>query len=99
MTSRPVLTQAISITVLFGAGDVLAQQLVEKKSIKGHDFIRTGRMAFYGGGILFEPIHSYPQLKIVAQRYGVQWRRAGSGFSKPKSSSKTKTSKWLHVSQ
>jgi protein Mpv17 len=59
MASRPVLTQAISITVLFGAGDVLAQQLVEKKSIKGHDFIRTGRMAFYGGGISFELIHLF----------------------------------------
>lgn len=35
--------------VLFGAGDTLAQQVVEKKGIKNQEFGRTGRMALYGG--------------------------------------------------
>jgi hypothetical protein len=37
------------LEVLFGAGDTLAQQAVEKKGFKNHDLIRTGRMAAYGG--------------------------------------------------
>jgi protein Mpv17 len=36
--------------VLFGLGDVTAQQLVEKKGLEKHDLARTGRMALYGGG-------------------------------------------------
>lgn len=64
------LTSCISYTaVLFGAGDVIAQQAIEKKG-RNHDvrasllccrsrahtartplkFMRTGRLAFYGGG-------------------------------------------------
>lgn len=35
--------------VLFGTGDVLAQQAVEKKGSDKHDLARTGRMALYGG--------------------------------------------------
>ncbi|KAF2473531.1 sym-1 [Lindgomyces ingoldianus] len=42
---------AVSITVVFGTGDVLTEQPVEKKGIKGYDLPRTGRMAFYGGAI------------------------------------------------
>ncbi|KAI9656204.1 MAG: Protein required for ethanol metabolism [Bathelium mastoideum] len=37
--------------VLYATGDVLAQQAVEKRGSKNHDFARTGRMAFYGGAI------------------------------------------------
>jgi hypothetical protein len=36
--------------VLFATGDVLAQQVVEKRGIQKQDFARTGRMALYGGG-------------------------------------------------
>lgn len=50
LASRPLLTQAVTTAVLFGAGDVIAQQAVDKKGIEKHDVARTGRMALYGGG-------------------------------------------------
>ncbi|KAJ8069994.1 hypothetical protein OCU04_000398 [Sclerotinia nivalis] len=55
LAARPVLTQSITSAVLFATGDVLAQQLVEKKGINDHEIARTGRMALYGGAI-FGPI-------------------------------------------
>lgn len=36
---------------MFGTGDVLAQQLVDRKGLKDHSLARTGRMALYGGCI------------------------------------------------
>jgi protein Mpv17 len=36
--------------VLFGAGDVLAQQLVDRVGVENHNYARTARMALYGGG-------------------------------------------------
>jgi protein Mpv17 len=36
--------------VLFGCGDILAQQAVDRKGFDKHDMARTGRMALYGGG-------------------------------------------------
>ncbi|KAF8956425.1 hypothetical protein BDZ97DRAFT_1925524 [Flammula alnicola] len=50
---RPMLTQCITAAVLFGAGDVVAQQGIEGKG-KKHDFARTARLTFYGGA-LFGP--------------------------------------------
>jgi protein Mpv17 len=44
------LTQSITTAVLFATGDTMAQQLVEKKGLKNHDLMRSGRMALYGGG-------------------------------------------------
>ncbi|RAL62480.1 hypothetical protein DID88_005045 [Monilinia fructigena] len=55
LAARPVLTQSVTSAILFATGDVLAQQLVEKKGIKEHEIARTGRMALYGGAI-FGPI-------------------------------------------
>jgi len=52
---RPMATQCATATVLFGAGDVIAQQAIEKRGIKGHDYARTIRLSFYGGA-LFAPI-------------------------------------------
>jgi hypothetical protein len=49
LAARPVLTQSVTSAVLFATGDAMAQQLVEKKGIQGHELARTGRMAFYGG--------------------------------------------------
>ncbi|KAM0752217.1 integral membrane protein [Meredithblackwellia eburnea MCA 4105] len=46
---RPYATGSASAAFLFGAGDVLAQQAIEKK--EKHDFIRTARLALYGGCI------------------------------------------------
>lgn len=49
LARRPLLTQALTTAVLFGAGDGLAQQAVERKGIQKHDLMRTARMAAYGG--------------------------------------------------
>lgn len=35
--------------VLFGTGDVIAQQVVERQGLSKHDFARTARMGAYGG--------------------------------------------------
>ena len=37
---RPLITQCITAAVLFGAGDVIAQQGVERKGVNGHDVSR-----------------------------------------------------------
>jgi len=50
LAARPLLTQAVTTAILFGVGDVAAQQLVEKKGLDKHELMRTGRMALYGGG-------------------------------------------------
>ncbi|KIV94522.1 hypothetical protein PV10_02282 [Exophiala mesophila] len=51
LAQRPLLTQAVTTAILFGAGDTLAQQAVEKKGFRNHEVARTGRMALYGGCI------------------------------------------------
>ncbi|KAF9000092.1 hypothetical protein BDQ17DRAFT_1360096 [Cyathus striatus] len=50
---RPMASQCATAGFLFGAGDVVAQQLIEKRG-KEHDFLRTARLTFYGGA-LFGP--------------------------------------------
>ncbi|KAM0284248.1 hypothetical protein ACHAQH_002037 [Verticillium albo-atrum] len=55
LAARPLLTQSITTGVLFVTGDVVAQQAVEKKGVKGHDLARTGRMALYGSSV-FGPV-------------------------------------------
>ncbi|KAJ7735708.1 hypothetical protein B0H16DRAFT_1425907 [Mycena metata] len=50
---RPMLTQCVTAATLFGAGDIIAQQAVEKKG-KEHDWARTARLTFYGG-VVFGP--------------------------------------------
>jgi protein Mpv17 len=35
--------------VLFGMGDCIAQQGIQRKGLKNHDLAATGRMALYGG--------------------------------------------------
>src|SRR6202041_306741 len=37
LTRRPMIAQCGTAAVLFGAGDVIAQQAIEKKGLKGHD--------------------------------------------------------------
>ncbi|KAI9487328.1 MAG: sym-1 [Benjaminiella poitrasii] len=49
LTKRPILVQSISTAALFGAGDVIAQQLVERQGWKRHDYMRTLRMTTFGG--------------------------------------------------
>lgn len=55
LAARPLLTQSVTTAVLFATGDITAQQLVEKRGVKGHDFSRTGRMVLYGGCV-FGPV-------------------------------------------
>ncbi|RDB27213.1 Protein SYM1 [Hypsizygus marmoreus] len=50
---RPFLASCSTAAVLFGAGDVIAQQGVEKRG-RAHDFARTARLTFYGG-MMFGP--------------------------------------------
>ncbi|CAG2178237.1 unnamed protein product [Oppiella nova] len=68
LASRPVFTQAVSTAVLFATGDVLAQQVVEKRGFSEHTLERTGRMALYGGCV-FGPgatlWYQFLQRKIV----------------------------------
>lgn len=49
-----MVTQCLTAGTLFAAGDVIAQQLIEKKGNK-HDFSRTARLGFYGGA-MFGPL-------------------------------------------
>ncbi|KAL1857487.1 Protein required for ethanol metabolism [Diaporthe australafricana] len=51
LARRPLLTQVVTTAVLFGAGDVIAQQAVDKKGLQKHDLARTGRMVLYGGAV------------------------------------------------
>ncbi|TLS24025.1 hypothetical protein PpBr36_08390 [Pyricularia pennisetigena] len=53
LAARPLLTQSITTAVLFATGDITAQQLVEKRGLEKHDFVRTGRMFAYGGMGIF----------------------------------------------
>ncbi|KAK9898420.1 hypothetical protein P389DRAFT_193457 [Cystobasidium minutum MCA 4210] len=52
---RPKITGCLTAGVLFGAGDILAQQAVEKKGLKNHDVLRTARLAGYGS-LIFSPL-------------------------------------------
>ncbi|KAK6977918.1 hypothetical protein R3P38DRAFT_506549 [Favolaschia claudopus] len=51
---RPMLAQCGTAAVLFSAGDILAQQAIERRG-KQHDFARTARLTFYGG-VMFGPV-------------------------------------------
>jgi protein Mpv17 len=52
--------------VLFGSGDVLAQQAVDRRGLEKHDFARTGRMALYGGGMTTIPSDTLKLLSLIA---------------------------------
>ncbi|KAG6368490.1 hypothetical protein INS49_002699 [Diaporthe citri] len=51
LVKRPLLTQVVTTAILFGTGDVIAQQAVDKKGLEKHDLARTGRMVLYGGAV------------------------------------------------
>ncbi|KAJ6151710.1 hypothetical protein N7470_006838 [Penicillium chermesinum] len=55
LAKSPILTASVTSAVLFGSGDVLAQQAVDRRGLQKHDFARTGRMALYGGAV-FGPL-------------------------------------------
>ncbi|KAI8996219.1 hypothetical protein BD414DRAFT_512668 [Trametes punicea] len=74
---RPMVTQCTTAAVLFGSGDILAQQVFEKKG-KDHDFVRTARLAFYGGAIFGPVLTKWLQflerLKFSSPTKGVVYR-------------------------
>jgi len=49
-----MLAQCATGGFLFGAGDIIAQQFIEKQG-REHDFLRTARLTVYGG-TMFAPI-------------------------------------------
>ncbi|KAK5097757.1 Protein required for ethanol metabolism [Exophiala xenobiotica] len=70
LASRPLLTQAATTAVLFGAGDALAQHAVEKRGWTNHSLERTARMVGYGG-LVFGPAatkwYQFLSRKVVLQ--------------------------------
>lgn len=52
------MTAALSSSVLFGMGDCIAQQGIQRKGLKNHDLAATGRMALYGGCV-FGPVATF----------------------------------------
>ncbi|KAM6323555.1 mitochondrial inner membrane protein Mpv17 [Aegotheles albertisi] len=48
LARRPGAAQALTAGALMGAGDVIAQQLVERRGLCGHHGFRTARMAAIG---------------------------------------------------
>ncbi|CCG80652.1 Protein sym-1 [Taphrina deformans PYCC 5710] len=50
LARTPIATQLITTGILFGTGDVLAQQGVEQRGFN-HDLVRTSRMAFFGAAM------------------------------------------------
>ncbi|CAG8252511.1 unnamed protein product [Penicillium salamii] len=65
LAKRPILTASITSAVLFGSGDALAQQAVDRRGLAKHDFARTGRMALYGGGTFCKSPSNRPMLICV----------------------------------
>ncbi|KAI9316454.1 hypothetical protein BX666DRAFT_1859095 [Dichotomocladium elegans] len=49
LSRQPIFVQSVTTALLFGAGDVIAQQLVEQRGLDKHEGIRTLRMAAFGG--------------------------------------------------
>ncbi|KAJ7260580.1 hypothetical protein C8J57DRAFT_1514513 [Mycena rebaudengoi] len=58
---RPMIAQCSTAAFLFGAGDIIAQQAVERKG-KEHDFLRTARLSFYGGALFGPAMTKWYQL-------------------------------------
>ncbi|KAI9633587.1 uncharacterized protein MKK02DRAFT_38245 [Dioszegia hungarica] len=50
LARRPLAANVGTAAVLFATGDVIAQQLVEKRG-SNHDLARTGRIVLWGGGL------------------------------------------------
>jgi protein Mpv17 len=59
---RPMVAQCATSAVLFGAGDLIAQQAIEKRGFKAHDWARTARLTFYGGALFGPAMTKWYQL-------------------------------------
>ncbi|KAG1809132.1 uncharacterized protein BJ212DRAFT_1528717 [Suillus subaureus] len=79
---RPMLAQSATAAFLFGAGDVIAQQVIERQG-RNHDFMRTARLTFYGGAFFGPALTKWYQLlnrikfssptKAVIYRVWIVW--------------------------
>ncbi|KAG6333979.1 hypothetical protein ID866_5115, partial [Astraeus odoratus] len=58
---RPILAQSLTAAVLFGVGDIIAQQAIEQQG-KNHDVMRTARLTFYGGALFGPALTKWYQL-------------------------------------
>ncbi|KIK78188.1 hypothetical protein PAXRUDRAFT_339496 [Paxillus rubicundulus Ve08.2h10] len=74
---RPILAQSATAAFLFGAGDIIAQQAIERQG-KHHDFMRTARITFYGGAFFGPALTKWYQLlnriKFASPTRGVIYR-------------------------
>ncbi|KAF9236544.1 hypothetical protein BU15DRAFT_89078 [Melanogaster broomeanus] len=74
---RPVLVQSATAAFLFGAGDIIAQQAIERQG-KNHDLMRTARLTFYGGVFFGPALTKWYQLlnriKFASPTKGVIYR-------------------------
>ncbi|KAF8837526.1 hypothetical protein BDN67DRAFT_1013811 [Paxillus ammoniavirescens] len=74
---RPILAQSATAAFLFGAGDIIAQQAIERQG-KDHDFMRTARITFYGGAFFGPALTKWYQLlnriKFASPTRGVVYR-------------------------
>ncbi|KEP47051.1 putative integral membrane protein, Mpv17/pmp22 family protein [Rhizoctonia solani 123E] len=91
MNRRPLLGPCITTAFLFGTGDIVAQQAVDRKGLKGHDWVRTARLSLYGGAI-FAPIvvnwykvrqNAIPRAVAVSGREGSAPRPPATLFLMP----------------
>ncbi|KAJ7888084.1 hypothetical protein B0H14DRAFT_3081974 [Mycena olivaceomarginata] len=74
---RPMAAQCGTAALLFGAGDIIAQQAVERKG-KEHDFARTARLTFYGGAMFGPAMTKWYQLLNR-----IQFQTPTKGYSLP----------------
>jgi hypothetical protein len=63
---RPMVAQCGTAAVLFGTGDLIAQQAIEKKGLKGHDVRSFSSVLFHSF-----PLRRYPG-RYADHKFGVQ---------------------------
>ncbi|VDC05867.1 unnamed protein product [Peniophora sp. CBMAI 1063] len=73
MTRHPVAGTSTVATTLFVLGDVVAQQIVEERGAKGHDYWRTGRYALYGSCIWGPPWGFWTRF-LGSLQFRTRWR-------------------------
>ncbi|KAF8121101.1 hypothetical protein EV363DRAFT_1438015 [Boletus edulis] len=74
---RPLIVQSATAALLFGAGDIIAQQAIERQG-KNHDYMRTARLTFYGGALFGPALTKWYQvlnrIKFASPTRGVIYR-------------------------
>ncbi|GMR30430.1 hypothetical protein PMAYCL1PPCAC_00625, partial [Pristionchus mayeri] len=91
MAARPLLTQMVTSGTISGAGDVIAQFGIEKRSLKDYDALRTARFVVLAGGIIapclnrwfvvLEKIRSGPVKLVPLKRLAVDQTLFAPGFN------------------